>query len=42
LATPWLSSEETIAAVKASGLQLADLREIPPYRYGAVFERAPA
>jgi len=32
-----LSPEETIKAVEAGGLKLADLVEIPPYHYGAVF-----
>jgi SAM-dependent methyltransferase len=32
-----LSPEQTIKAVEAGGLKLADLVEIPPYHYGAVF-----
>jgi SAM-dependent methyltransferase len=35
-----LSPEQTITAVEAGGLKLAQLVEIPPYHYGAVFERA--
>lgn len=35
-----LSPEQTIAAVEASGLRLAELVEVPPYHYGAVFEQA--
>jgi len=34
-----LSPEQTIGVVAASGLPLAHLIEIPPYHYGAVFER---
>jgi len=34
-----LSAEETTAAVEAGGLQRARLIEVPPYHYGAVFER---
>src|SRR5882757_1553880 len=34
-----LSPQQTIDAVEASGLKLAKLIEIPPYHYGAVFER---
>jgi ubiquinone/menaquinone biosynthesis C-methylase UbiE len=34
-----LSPEHTIEVVEASGLILAQLIEIPPYHYGAVFER---
>jgi hypothetical protein len=37
-----LSPEQTIAAVEANGLSLVDLVEIPPYHYGAVFERQDA
>ncbi|HUZ30614.1 MAG TPA: class I SAM-dependent methyltransferase [Xanthobacteraceae bacterium] len=33
-----MSPDQTIAAVEASGLKLAQLVEIPPYHYGAVFE----
>ena len=32
-----LSPEQTTEAVETSGLKLADLVEIPPYHYGAVF-----
>ena len=32
--------EQTIEAVQAGGLKLAQLVEVPPYHYGAVFERA--
>jgi SAM-dependent methyltransferase len=35
-----LSPEETIKAVEAGGLKLADLVEIPPYHYGALFENS--
>lgn len=35
-----LSPEQTIAAVEAGGLRLAELVEVAPYHYGAVFERA--
>jgi ubiquinone/menaquinone biosynthesis C-methylase UbiE len=35
-----LSPERTIAAIEPSGLKLARLVEVPPYHYGAVFERA--
>jgi hypothetical protein len=34
-----LSPEQTIKSVEAGGLKFADLVEIPPYHYGAVFER---
>ena len=34
-----LSPEQTIEAVETGGLQLARLIEIPPYHYGAVFQR---
>jgi len=37
-----LSPEQTIAAVESSGLQLAGLVEVPPYHYGAVFEKSTA
>jgi ubiquinone/menaquinone biosynthesis C-methylase UbiE len=37
-----LSPEQTIATVEANGLSLIDLVEIPPYHYGAVFERQDA
>jgi SAM-dependent methyltransferase len=36
-----LSPEQTIAPVEAGGLKLVQLVEVPPYHYGAVFERAP-
>lgn len=35
-----MSPEQTIEAVQAGGLKLAQLVEVPPYHYGAVFERA--
>ena len=34
-----LSPEQTAEAVEPSGLNLAHLVELPPYHYGAVFER---
>jgi len=34
-----LSPEQTIKAVAAGGLKLAQLVEVPPYHYGAVFTR---
>ena len=34
-----LSAEETTATVEAGGLRRACLIEVPPYHYGAVFER---
>ena len=34
-----LSSEQTIKAVEAGGLKLAELVEVPPYHYGAVFKQ---
>jgi len=34
-----LSPEHTVMAVHAGGLKLTQLVEIPPYQYGAVFER---
>lgn len=37
-----LSPEQTIAAVESSGLKLAELVEVPPYHYGAVFEKSMA
>ncbi len=37
-----LSPEQTIESVEPSGLKLAHLIEIPPYHYGAVFEKPPA
>ena len=35
-----MSPEQTIEAVEAGGLKLAQLVEVPPYHYGAVFERS--
>ena len=35
-----MSPQQTIEAVQAGGLKLAQLVEVPPYHYGAVFERA--
>ena len=37
-----LSPRQTIEAVESGGLKLARLVEVPPYHYGAVFERPPA
>jgi ubiquinone/menaquinone biosynthesis C-methylase UbiE len=37
-----LSPEQTIEAVKASGLELTRVVEVPPYHYGAVFKNPPA
>jgi len=37
-----MSPEETIQSVEAGELRLAELVELPPYHYGAVFERAPS
>jgi SAM-dependent methyltransferase len=37
-----ISSEETIKAVKAGGLTPVEIVEVPPYHYGAVFERPPS
>jgi len=34
-----LSPEQTISSIGRSGLKLARLIEVPPYHYGAVFER---
>lgn len=34
-----LSPGTTVAAVEAGGLKLAQLVEVPPYHYGAVFQR---
>jgi SAM-dependent methyltransferase len=34
-----MSPEETIAAVKPAGLNLLTVVELPPYHYGAIFER---
>jgi SAM-dependent methyltransferase len=36
-----LSPEQTIDAVELGGLALAQLVEVPPYHYGAVFQRRP-
>ena len=36
-----LSPEETIESVAPAGLKLAQLVEVPPYHYGAIFERSP-
>lgn len=35
-----LSPQQTIEAVEPAGLKLSRLVEVPPYHYGAVFERA--
>jgi SAM-dependent methyltransferase len=37
-----MSPEDTVAAVAPAGLKLREIVELPPYHYGAVFERAPA
>ena len=37
-----LSPARTIEAVESGGLKLAQLVEVPPYHYGAVFERSEA
>lgn len=37
-----LSPQQTIDAVETGGLKLVELVEIPPYHYGAVFERSAA
>ncbi len=34
-----ISADQTIMTVEAGGLKLAKLVEVPPYHYGAVFER---
>ena len=34
-----MSPEQTIAAVEAGGLKSKELVDVPPYHYGAVFER---
>jgi hypothetical protein len=34
-----LSPEQTIEAVESTDLKLAYLADVPPYHYGAVFER---
>jgi SAM-dependent methyltransferase len=36
-----LSPQQTIDAVHGSGLRFVELVEIPPYHYGAIFERTP-
>ena len=35
-----ISPEQTIEAVESAGLTLLHVIELPPYHYGAVFERA--
>jgi hypothetical protein len=35
-----MSPELTSAAVEPGGLRLSRLVEVPPYHYGAIFERA--
>ncbi|MER9417248.1 class I SAM-dependent methyltransferase [Mesorhizobium sp. M0306] len=35
-----LSPEQTIEAVEAGGFKLAELVDVPPYHYGAVFKQA--
>ncbi|MER8466275.1 class I SAM-dependent methyltransferase [Mesorhizobium sp. M1396] len=37
-----LSPEQTVAAAEAGGLRLANMVEVPPYHYGAVFEQTTA
>jgi hypothetical protein len=37
-----LTPEKTIEAVKMDGLRFLTLVEIPPYHYGAIFERSSA
>lgn len=37
-----VSPKQTIEAVEPAGLKLSRLVEVPPYHYGAVFERSPA
>jgi hypothetical protein len=34
------SPDQTVRAVEDSGLKLARIVEVPPYHYGAVFERS--
>jgi hypothetical protein len=34
-----ISPEQTIKAVEPGGLKFAQLVEVPPYHYGAIFER---
>jgi SAM-dependent methyltransferase len=36
-----LSPEQTIAAIESADLKLSHLAEVPPYHYGAIFERLP-
>ncbi len=36
-----LSPQQTIAAIEVAGLKFSQLVELPPYHYGAVFERLP-
>jgi SAM-dependent methyltransferase len=35
-----MAPEQTTAAVEAGGLKLKEIVDVPPYHYGAVFERA--
>jgi hypothetical protein len=37
-----LSPQQTVEAVVSGGLTLAGVVEVPPYHYGALFERPPA
>ena len=37
-----MSPDQTIEDVEAGGLKLARLVEVPPYHYGAVFDRPAA
>lgn len=37
-----MSAQQTIEAIAPSGLTCVSLVEVPPYHYGAVFERPPA
>jgi hypothetical protein len=34
-----MSPEETIEAVEGSDMKVSHIVEVPPYHYGAVFER---
>jgi hypothetical protein len=36
-----LTPKKTIEAVEMDGLEFLRLVEIPPYHYGAIFERSP-
>jgi SAM-dependent methyltransferase len=36
-----LSPEQTVKAVEAGGLEAKEIVDIPPYHYGAVFEKPP-